>query len=140
MALTQIPIHADYSLKVKNEHLSEEQLYDSGMYRWFRKFLTYMLYHKKFAVGAVVILLALSAWCFQYIPQGFFPDLSYTQLYIEYKVPEGGTLEAVQGDIAEIEAYLLSRPDITHVTSSFGGYAFALQSGPLDCFAGDVVR
>ena len=80
-----------------------------------------MLYHKKFAVGAVVILLALSAWCFQYIPQGFFPDLSYTQLYIEYKVPEGGTLEAVQGDIAEIEAYLLSRPDITHVTSSFGG-------------------
>ena len=121
LALTQIPIHADYSLKVKNEHLSEEQLYDSGMYRWFRKFLTYMLYHKKFAVGAVVILLALSAWCFQYIPQGFFPDLSYTQLYIEYKVPEGGTLEAVQGDIAEIEAYLLSRPDITHVTSSFGG-------------------
>ena len=85
--------------------MSEEQLYDSGMYRWFRKFLTYMLYHKKFAVGAVVILLALSAWCFQYIPQGFFPDLSYTQLYIEYKVPEGGTLEAVQGDIAEIEAY-----------------------------------
>ena len=30
-------------------------------------------------------------------------------------------MEAVQGDIAEIEAYLLSRPDITHVTSSFGG-------------------
>ena len=119
--LAFFPIFMSPDTVGENEHLSEEQLYDSGMYRWFRKFLTYMLYHKKFAVGAVVILLALSAWCFQYIPQGFFPDLSYTQLYIEYKVPEGGTLEAVQGDIAEIEAYLLSRPDITHVTSSFGG-------------------
>ena len=121
LALTQIPIHADYSLKVKNEHLSEEQLYDSGMYRWFRKFLTYMLYHKKFAVGAVVILLALSAWCFQYIPQGFFPDLSYTQLYIEFKMPEGTRVERVESDLASIEDYLLSRPEVTHVTTSVGG-------------------
>lgn len=70
----------------------------------------------------------------------FFPDLSYTQLYIEYKVPEGGTLEAVQGDIAEIEAYLLSRPDITHVTSSFGGTPSRYNLVRSNCFAGDVVR
>ena len=121
LALTQIPIHADKVLKVKSENLEENQLYDSRMYRRFRQFLTYMLFHKKLAVGGVVLLLGISAWCFQYIPQGFFPDLSYTQLYIEYKLPEGRTLEAVKSDIAEIEEYLLARPDITHVTSSFGG-------------------
>lgn len=121
LALTQIPMHADRALKVKNEHLTEDQVYGSRMYRLFRQFLTYMLFHKKLAVGVVVVLLALSAWCFRYIPQGFFPDLSYTQLYIEYKMPEGVTLEAVKKDIAGIESYLLSRPDITHVTSSFGG-------------------
>lgn len=121
LALTQIPMHADRTLKVKNEHLTDDQVYGSRMYRLFRQFLTYMLFHKKLAVGVVVVLLALSAWCFRYIPQGFFPDLSYTQLYIEYKMPEGVTLEAVKKDIAGIESYLLSRPDITHVTSSFGG-------------------
>lgn len=120
LALTQIPIHADRLLKV-NGAAGEEKVYDSKMYRLFRTFLTYMLCHKRLAVGVVVGLLALSAWCFRYIPQGFFPDLSYTQLYIEYKMPEGVTLEKVKEDIASIEDYLLSREDITHVTSSFGG-------------------
>lgn len=121
LALTQIPMHADRSLKVKNEHMSESEVYGSRMYQLFRSFLTYMLFHKKLAVGIVIVLLGLSAWCFRYIPQGFFPDLSYSQLYIEYKMPEGVTLETVKHDIADIEAYLLSRPDIVHVTSSFGG-------------------
>lgn len=121
LALTQIPMHADRSLKVKSEPMSDQQVYGSPMYQLFRRFLTYMLYHKKLAVAVVVVLLAASGWCFRYIPQGFFPDLSYTQLYIEYKMPEGVTLEAVKKDIAGIEEYLLSREDITHVTSSFGG-------------------
>lgn len=121
LALTQIPMHADRALKVKNEHMSEEQVYGGRLYQWFRKFLTYMLYHKKLAVGCVVILLGGSVWCFRYIPQGFFPDLSYTQLYIEYKMPEGVTLEAVKEDLSGIESYLLGREDITHVTSSLGG-------------------
>lgn len=121
LALTQIPMHADRALKAGPEHLTEEQVYGGRMYRLFRRFLAYMLFHKKWAVGVVAVLLALSVWCFRYIPQGFFPDLSYTQLYIEYKMPEGVTLEAVKKDMAEIESYLLSRPDITHVTSSFGG-------------------
>lgn len=121
LALTQIPMHAGRSLKVKVKAGKEGEVYNSKMYQYFRRFLTYMLFHKKIAVGVVVILLALSAWCFRYIPQGFFPDLSYTQLYIEYKMPEGVTLEAVKEDLASIESYLLSREDITHVTASFGG-------------------
>lgn len=121
LALTHIPIHADHFLKVKGKAETEADVYNGRLYQVFRKFLTYMLYHKKLAVGFVFLLLGLSAWCFRYIPQGFFPDLSYTQLYIEYKMPEGVALESVQKDISEIEQYLLARPDITHVTSSFGG-------------------
>ena len=47
--------------------------------------------------------------------------MSYSQLYIEYKMPEGVTLEAVKQDIGSIEDYLMQREDVTHVTSSFGG-------------------
>ena len=36
-------------------------------------------------------------------------------------MPEGVTLEAVKEDIGSIEQYLMSREDVTHVTSSFGG-------------------
>ena len=121
LALTQIPMDADRMLKAKGEAVSDAQVYSGWAYQYFRRFLTYMLCHKKLAVGIIVLLLAVSAWCFQFVPQGFFPDLSYSQLYIEYKMPEGVTLEAVKEDIGSIEQYLMSREDVTHVTSSFGG-------------------
>ncbi|HAP17167.1 MAG TPA: multidrug transporter AcrB, partial [Butyricimonas virosa] len=86
LALTHIPIHADHSLKVKPKKASEN-LYDSKIYRLFRQFLSFMLWHKSMAIGVVVVLLAITAFLYRYIPQGFFPDLSYTQLYIEFKMP-----------------------------------------------------
>ncbi len=55
------------------------------------------------AIGVVVILLAITAFLYRYIPQGFFPDLSYTQLYIEFKMPEGTRVERVESDLAKIE-------------------------------------
>lgn len=119
LALTQIPVHADRFLKVKPR--KEENLYDSKIYRFFRRFLAYMLWHKSLAVAVTVVLLGISAFLYRYIPQGFFPDLSYTQLYIEFSMPEGTRIERVKKDMAEIEKYLLSCPEITHVTTSLGG-------------------
>lgn len=120
LALTHIPIHADHSLKVKPKK-EGENLYDSKIYRLFRQFLAFMLWHKSMAIGVVMILLAVTAFLYRYIPQGFFPDLSYTQLYIEFKMPEGTRVERVESDLAEIEEYLMERPEIAHVTTSIGG-------------------
>jgi acrB/D/F family transporter len=80
-----------------------------------------MLWHKSMAIGVVVVLLAITAFLYRYIPQGFFPDLSYTQLYIEFKMPEGTRVERVESDLAEVEDYLMNRPEVTHVTTSIGG-------------------
>ena len=130
LALTHIPIHADHSLKVKPKKASEN-LYDSKIYRLFRQFLSFMLWHKSMAIGVVVVLLAITAFLYRYIPQGFFPDLSYTQLYIEFKMPEGTRVERVESDLAKIEDYLLSRPEVTHVTTSVGGTPATWRAPPL---------
>lgn len=53
--------------------------------------------------------------------QGFFPDMVYDQLYMEYKLPEGTNYTRVTRDLEEIEAYLKTRPEVTHVTASVGG-------------------
>ncbi|WP_298615334.1 efflux RND transporter permease subunit [uncultured Odoribacter sp.] len=119
LALTQIPVHADRFLKVKNRKNAD--LYDSPIYRKFRTFLSYMLWHKKLAIGVTVLLLGLSVYLYRYIPQGFFPDLSYSQLYIEYSMPEGTRVERLKADLEKVEDYLLNYPGITHVTTSIGG-------------------
>lgn len=119
LALTQIPMHADALLKVKAS--SKEELYNGRVYRIFRNFLQYMLCHKKLALGITVLLLGGSFFMFRYLPQGFFPDLSYKQLYVEFQLPAGTRIEKLKSDLKEIEEYLLSREEITHVTTSLGG-------------------
>jgi len=119
LALTQIPLHADRVLKVKERPSGE--LYDSRVYRVFRHFLRYMLWHKKLALAVTLVLLGVSVYLFRYIPQGFFPDLSYKQLYVEFQMPEGTRMERVKSYLWEIERYLLQYPGVEHVTTSFGG-------------------
>ena len=42
-------------------------------------------------------------------------------MYMEYKLPEGTNSSRVAHDLEEIETYLKSRKEITHVTRSVGG-------------------
>ena len=54
----------------------------------------------------MLALLGLSIFGYGYMRQGFFPDMVYDQLYMEYKLPEGNNSTRVARDLREIESYL----------------------------------
>ena len=83
--------------------------------------LLLLLRHKAITISCIVGLLAVSAVCFRFLPQTFFPDLTYNQIYMEYKMPEGTRIEKIEADLKEIEDYLKGRGEVTHVTTSLGG-------------------
>ena len=120
LALTQVPIQADAMLPNRQKN-SGESPYDSKYYRALRSLLSWLLRHKTLTICVSVVLVAVSAYCVRLLPQGFFPDMDYNQLYIEYKLPEGTGSERVKSDLQSIEDYLFSREDIKHVTTSIGG-------------------
>lgn len=120
LALTQVPINADKLLKPKTAGESSDP-YQNKYYKALRKVLFWTLSHKTVTICSAVILVAISAFCYRFLPQEFFPDMNYDQLYIEYKLPEGNNSTQVKADLIEIENYLLEREDITHVTTSIGG-------------------
>lgn len=68
-----------------------------------------------------VVMITISGWGFRYVKQGFFPDMTYDQLYMEYKLPEGTNYTRVESDLSEIETYLRTRPEVTNITTSVGG-------------------
>ena len=68
-----------------------------------------------------LVLVGLSVWGYGYMRQGFFPDMVYDQLYMEYKLPEGTNSTRVKADLEEIRRYLKSRPEIRSVAASIGG-------------------
>lgn len=120
LALVYVPIQAERRLKIKEDKIGIDP-YDNSLYRGLRGVLTWSMKHRTVTIGAAFALLITAIFCYQFLPQGFFPDMNYDQLYIEYKLPEGYTSERVTDDLKSITDYLLERDDITHVTASVGG-------------------
>lgn len=124
LALTHVPVHCDLTLRYPKGSGTESDSkdpFDSKIYRWFRRVLDYVLAHRLAAVGIAVILVLGSVWCYRYIPQMFFPDMAYNQLYIEYRMPEGTSPEKVENDLEEIEALIRKDDNVNHVVTSLGG-------------------
>lgn len=120
LALVYVPLQADRMLKIKKEKEGKD-LYDNVFYRILREVLTWTLRHRSVTIGATLLLMLIALGCYRFLPQGFFPDMNYDQLYIEYKLPEGYSSERVSKDLKSITDYLLAREEITHVTTSVGG-------------------
>ncbi|MBI9063642.1 MAG: efflux RND transporter permease subunit [Marinilabiliaceae bacterium] len=121
LSLTHTPLYAGKRFKEAKSGDIPEVLYSGKVYVIFRKTLDYLLYHKGMTILVTTLLLAGSVYLFKFVKQGFFPDLSYNQLYIEYKTTEGTHVDKVQSDLEEIGSFLLERPEIEHVTTSIGG-------------------
>jgi multidrug efflux pump subunit AcrB len=120
LALVYVPIQGTYMLRLKKNKTGKDP-HDNRWYRALRAVLSWALHHKSVTMAGVVGLLLLSLACYRFLPQGFFPDMDYDQLYVEYKLPEGTSSDKVKEDLQSITDYLLSRDEITHVTASVGG-------------------
>ena len=130
LALVHMPLMASrfFYGRNGNENKSETQSsmsetvqYGGRFYAWLRLFLRYCLRHRWSVLAILVAMFASSVFCYQFLPQGFFPDMTYNQLYMEYKLPEGTEPSRVQKDLDSIQALLKRNPDVTHITASTGG-------------------
>ena len=123
LALLHVPLMANRKLHPTpfNESEGSQEAYRGWAYRLLRQLLGYGLRHRWSMVIAMIVLLLLSLFGFQFMRQGFFPDMSYDQLYMEYKLPEGSNSTQVEADLQEIERYLKSCPEVKDITMSVGG-------------------
>lgn len=120
LALVMNPILADKMMHPK-QLKSEGEAYTGRFYDTLERVVKWVLHHRWVSVGSVAVVVLISLWGYRLLPQGFFPDMDYNQLYIEYKLPEGYTTQRVDHDLKEIEDYLRGRKEIDHVTTAIGG-------------------
>lgn len=120
LALLHVPLMANRYLKQQPAAM-EKELYNGKAYRWLRKLVTSAINHKYVTVGIMAALLVLSMIAFRFVRRGFFPDMAYDQLYMEYKLPDGTSPDRVRKDLAEIEAYFKTLPYVRNITTSTGG-------------------
>lgn len=122
LALVHVPLMANRKLHPQVDvNSTGKRAYNGRVYAWLRTALQFGLTHRWGFVLVMVALLGLSGIGYGYMRQGFFPDMVYDQLYMEYKLPEGNNTTRVARDLKEIEAYLKTRKEVTHITTSIGG-------------------
>lgn len=118
LSLVMVPLQAKAMLKAPKQQQAEQ--FTGRFYTALRRTLGWALHHRTVATLGAFALVGLSAWVYTLLPQSFFPDMNYDQLYIEYKLPEGSNSTRTEADLMSISDYLLAREDVRHVTSSVG--------------------
>lgn len=100
LALVHVPLMANRKLHPAVEvSTTGKREYKGRTYALLRTALYFGLAHRWSVVLAMLALLGLSIFGYGYMRQGFFPDMVYDQLYMEYKLPEGNNSTRVARDL-----------------------------------------
>jgi len=129
LALLHVPIMADRWFKPKDNPTGEEnvdegnevELYSGKAYDMLEKILNFGLRFRWTMVAGAVVMLVVSAICYKFLNQAFFPDMEYDQLYMEYKLPEGTNTKQVEEDLTKIQALIRENASVKNITASVGG-------------------
>lgn len=131
LALLHVPVMADRWLMGKKDKKESEnageapsanatELYKGRSYDILHAILEFGLRNRIVTVILAVVLFVISAFCYRFLDQAFFPDMEYDQLYMEYKLPEGTNYSQVENDLKLIRAHMLEKDYVNHVTTSVG--------------------
>jgi multidrug efflux pump subunit AcrB len=118
-ALIQTPVYGDFILKeTKGE--SDKDPYDTNFYNKLTGFIEGVIAKRWITLGVVVGLFALSMFLFKFVKQDFFPAINKAMFKVDYYLPQGSDIRALESDVKEMEEFLLSREDVKNVSISLG--------------------
>lgn len=119
-ALTQTPFFIqEYVRRPRPEEL-RSALFDGKYYHLFRRSLHWVISHRYATIGSMVLLLALSAWSFRFIPKVFVPALDKQYFTVDVWLPEGTNIDET-GRLAETMAEYIRTYEEAEMVSTFIG-------------------
>ncbi|MCG6190390.1 efflux RND transporter permease subunit [Maribellus maritimus] len=119
-AMIQTPFNAKYFYRKERPKGEHAEAYDSKFYRIFGRFLKWGIRNKyAFAVASFAILI-FAFWSFRFVKVDFMSKIDYDQFYIEYYLPQGADIKAVEKDVKQIQEEILKIDGVHSVTTSAG--------------------
>jgi multidrug efflux pump subunit AcrB len=118
-ALIQTPVFGDSILKETSGGDSKDP-YDTPFYKKLTGFIEGVIAWRWVTLGVVIGLFALSMYLFKYVKEDFFPAINKAEFKVDYFLPQGSDIKALESEIKEIETFLLAREDVKNVSISLG--------------------
>lgn len=119
LAMTVVPLLGSRLLKARPGQ-PEDALYAGWAYAPYRRLLTLGLRRAWLATLAILAVLAVCLWGFQFVKQGFFPTTNAPLFYVNYRLAEGTDILTTAADLEELEQALLADQDVVAVSSFIG--------------------
>lgn len=94
--------------------------YKGIAYRFYRSVLHFCLRFRWLSMAAMVAALFAALVGFSHVKQAFFPASSLPLVMVEYWLPQGSDIRAVEHDVQGIEKQLLAMPEVQQLTATIG--------------------
>lgn len=121
LAMIQTPFMAAWFYpEKKNAGNNGEAPKPGKFYLVMEKLIGWALWHKSAVAIATGLVLFLSFWAFGFAKKDFFPSATNDQFILEYRLPEGADISAVERDLNEIQADISTWKEIDYITTSIG--------------------
>ena len=136
LAITVAPLLCTVLLKT-DPSKTDQDPYAGNFYQKYKHFLLYCLKERKRTTGAVLALLALAIFGFQFVDKSFFPANPLPIYYVDFWKPAGTSLYATERDMQQIYEHLKDNEEIEFVASFVGSGAprFMLTYSPEEQFS-----
>ena len=119
-ALIQTTVFGDFILKESKGGSEGNDPYDTPFYHKLTAFIEKVIEKKFITLGAVFALFFISLFLFKFVNKDFFPAINKPMFKIDYFLPEGSDISAVEDDVKRMEEYLLARSDVKQVSITLG--------------------
>ena len=119
-ALIQTTSFGDFILKETKGSGGSKDPYDTPFYHKLTNFIELIITKKYITLASVFFLFVLSIYLFKFVKQDFFPAINKPMFKIDYFLPEGADIDAVEADVKKMEEYLLSNKKVKQVSITLG--------------------
>ncbi|ARP97774.1 efflux RND transporter permease subunit [Pseudorhodoplanes sinuspersici] len=109
----------DFAKHAAGSH-DPDSIYDTRIYRTFRRAIEFCLRWRKTVVAATVLMFVAAIAAFGLVQQQFFPTSTRTELFFEMRLPEGSAIGVTDAAAKKAESLLVGDPDIETYTSYVG--------------------
>lgn len=119
-ALTQTPFFIQEFVRRPRPEELKSTLFDGKYYNMFRHSLHWVIKHRYATIACMVLLLALSAWSFKFIPKVFVPALDKQYFTVDVWLPEGSNIDETGKLAEEMAAYIRTHGEAEMVSTFIG--------------------
>lgn len=119
-AMIQTPFNAKYFYRKERPKGEHAEAYDNKFYRSFGSVLKWGIRHKFIFTAVSFAVLIFAFWSFRFVKVDFMPKIDYDQFYIEYYLPQGSDIKAVEKDALQIQKEILKMDGVNSVMASVG--------------------